>query len=156
MVTFKEMIGSSAGMLLNQLLANDSLRRLALRQAEQMAYESCMEDAYPVAVKEAEFIAKRNLLYAMNKALDKGLIAPNVRKQLLQNLGGRIMLQHNDARQKFIDTYKICPPGFLTISPTATCNLTYGLLRQQFHQRKSIAGLPYAGENYFRERGIMG
>ena len=55
----KGIMDTSAAMLLNQILENDSFRRLALRQAEKMAYENCMEDAYPTAVKEAEFIAKR-------------------------------------------------------------------------------------------------
>jgi len=123
MGTLKKIAGNSAGMLLNQLLANDSLRHMALRQAEKMAYDSCMEDNYPFAVKEAEFIAKRNLLGALNKALDKGLIAPNVRKRLLQNLAGKVMLPDCDARKNFIEKYKTYPPGFLVISPAATCNL---------------------------------
>jgi MoaA/NifB/PqqE/SkfB family radical SAM enzyme len=119
----KSVIDVSAAALLNQILANDSFRHLALRQAEKMAYDNCMEDAYPEAVKEAEFIAKRNLLYALDKALDKGLIAPHVRKKLLQNLVGKVMLPDSDAKKNFIEKYKIHPPGFLVISPAATCNL---------------------------------
>ena len=123
MVSFAEIVSGSATTVLNQLMANDSLRRIALRQGETMAYQNCMEDAYPHAVKEAEFIAKRNLLYALDKALEQGLIAPNVRKRLLQNLVGKIMLPGSDAKKNFIAKNKIHPPGFLTISPGAACNL---------------------------------
>lgn len=123
MPSIKNLIDHSAVTLLNQLIENDSLRRTALRYAEKAAYDNCMEDAYPTPVKEAEFIAKRNLIYSINKALDKGIIAPQVRKRLLQNLVGRIMLPDSDAKNDFIAKHRIHPPGFLTISPGATCNL---------------------------------
>lgn len=118
-----ELAGKSGTAVLNRLLENGVFRRMVLRQAEKMAYKNCMEDAYPEAVKKAEFVAKRNLLFALDKALERGLISPNIRKRLLENLVGRIMFPGSDAKKNFIARNKIHPPGFLTISPGATCNL---------------------------------
>lgn len=123
MVSAKKIVKGSAAILLDKVMANDGLRHFAVQYAEKASYKASMEDGYPVPIKQAEFIGKRNLIYSIDKALGKGIISPNVRKRVLKSLVGRVMMPDWNARAAFYQEYKIYPPGFVTISPTAQCNL---------------------------------
>jgi MoaA/NifB/PqqE/SkfB family radical SAM enzyme len=123
MATTKELAKESAAVLIDQVLKNNGLRRLARDHAIKAAYQSSMEDGYPSRIKEAEFLGKRNLILVVDKALQNNRLAPAVRKHLLKNMVGRVLVPNNDIRNAFIRKYGVAPPGFLTISPSAHCNL---------------------------------
>lgn len=123
MVSAKGIMKNSAAVLLDKVLKNDGLRHFARQYAEKAAYKASMELEMPRPLKEAEFIGKRNLIYSIDKALSRGAISSGVRKKVLKNLIGKVMMPKNKVREAFYEKYKIYPPGFITISPTAHCNL---------------------------------
>ena len=123
MVSAKGFVTSSATVVLDRVLQNDSLRHIARRYAEKAAYNASMRLEMPGPIKAAEFVGKRNLIYAIDRALDRGAISSRVREKILKNLFGKIMLPKKDVQEAFYEKYKIYPPGFITISPTAHCNL---------------------------------
>ncbi|MCD6295811.1 MAG: radical SAM protein, partial [Deltaproteobacteria bacterium] len=110
------------------MIQNDGIRHAALDYAEKTAYKSIMKDnpvnvSFPMKVREYQFIVFRNLLYSIDRALDKGSISQNARRGLLKNLIGKVVLRDNNARKNFEKEYKTRAPGFVLISPTSTCNL---------------------------------
>ena len=123
MISARSVMKSSAAGLLDRVLKNDSLRHMACRYAEKAAYKASMRLEIPLALKEAEFVGKRNLIQSINKAIDRGAISPGVQKKVLNNLIGKVMMPQNDVRTAFHEKYQLYPPGFITISPTAHCNL---------------------------------
>ncbi len=123
MVSAKKIVKGSAAILLDRVMANDGLRHFAVQYAEKASYKSSMEDDYPLPIKQAEFIGKRNLIYSIDKALGKGIISPNVRKRILKSLVGRVMMPDRDKMGTFFEKYHIHPPGFVVVSPTSQCNL---------------------------------
>jgi hypothetical protein len=113
----------SAAALIDQVIKNEGLRNFALDYAIKAAYRASMQDGYPTRIKEVEFIGKRNLILVVDKALQNKDLAPEVRKRLLKNLIGRIFLPNQKLKQEFYKRHGVHAPGFLTISPTAHCNL---------------------------------
>ena len=112
--------------LLNTAMANDAVRGMILKKADKKIHELFVEMnplKRPRKVQEDKYIMTRNLLYAVDKALKNHNISPRVRKGLLKVLLGNIFLGGKDELRKFEQEHGFEPPGFLTISPGAACNL---------------------------------
>jgi MoaA/NifB/PqqE/SkfB family radical SAM enzyme len=112
--------------LLNAAVANDAVRGMILKKADRKIFELFVEMnplRRPRKVQEDKYVMTRNLLYAVDKALKNKNISSKVRKGLLKVLLGNIFLGGKDRLQQFKEEYGHDPPGFLTISPGAACNL---------------------------------
>ncbi len=112
--------------LLNAAMANDAIRGMILKKADRKIYELFVEMnplKRPRRVQVDKYAITRNLLYAVDKALKRKNISPRVRKGLLKVLLGNIFLGGREELRKFKEEHGIEPPGFLTISPGAACNL---------------------------------
>jgi MoaA/NifB/PqqE/SkfB family radical SAM enzyme len=112
--------------LLNAAVANDAIRGMILKKADKKIYELFVEMnplKRPRQVQYDKYVMTRNLLYAVDRALKNDNISPRVRKGLLKVLLGNIFLGGKDRLQKFKEEHGCEPPGFLTISPGAACNL---------------------------------
>lgn len=112
--------------LLNAAVANDAIRGMVLKKADKKIYELFVEMnplQRPRKVQQDKYVMTRNLLYAIDKALKNNNISSRVRKGLLRVLLGNIFLGGKDRVQRFKEEHGHEPPGFLTISPGAACNL---------------------------------
>jgi len=112
--------------LLNAAVAKDTIRGIILKRADRKIYELFVEMnplKRPRKVQEDKYVVTRNLLYAVDKALKNNDISPRVRKGLLKALLGNIFLGGKDQLRRFEEEHGYAPPGFLTISPGAACNL---------------------------------
>jgi len=122
----KEIFLATFAGLLNAAMANDAIRGLILKKADRKIYELFVEVnplKRPRKVQEDKYVVTRNLLYAVDKALKNNNISSRVRKGLLKVLLGNIFLGGKEELKKFEEEHGFPPPGFLTISPGAACNL---------------------------------
>lgn len=105
--------------LLNAAMANDAIRGVILKKADKKIYELFVEmnpQKRPRKVQEDKYLATRNLLHAVDKALRNKNISPGVRKGLLKVFLGNIFLGGRDQHQKFEQEYGCSPRVF---SPSA-------------------------------------
>ncbi len=112
--------------LLNAAMATDAVRSMILKKADKKVHELFVEmnpQKRPRKVQEDKYIMTRNLLYAVDRALKSKRISSRVRKGLLKVLLGNIFLGGKEELAKFEQEHGFEPPGFLTISPGAACNL---------------------------------
>lgn len=112
--------------LLDAAMANDAVRAMILKKADKKIYELFVEmnpQKRPRQVQVDKWAITRNLLYGVDKALKRKTISARGRKGLLKVLLGNIFLGGREEMQKFKEKYGVEPPGFLTISPGAACNL---------------------------------
>jgi len=112
--------------LANAVLANDTLRRIALKTGEKQLYRNLVEkndSGRPLRVQEDKYYVLRNMLYSMDRALENKRVSPAVRRGLLKILVGNVLLEDNAIRRNFRKSYGFGAPTFLLISPTKRCNL---------------------------------
>jgi MoaA/NifB/PqqE/SkfB family radical SAM enzyme len=112
--------------LANTFIANDFLRRLALKITEKKTYNILLEkngSHRPRKVQEDKYYMVRNLLHSIDKGLENKRISPFVRRGLTKILLGNVLLTDNTQKRAFIKKYRFQPPTFLLISPTKRCNL---------------------------------
>ena len=112
--------------LLDAALAHGAIRSVILKKADKKLYELFVELnplRRPRRVQYDKYLATRNLIYAVDKALKNKNISPKVRKGLLKVLFGNIFLEGGDKIKAFEEKFGYAPPGFLTISPGGACNL---------------------------------
>ncbi|MGB2988911.1 MAG: hypothetical protein WBC98_03040, partial [Candidatus Zixiibacteriota bacterium] len=122
----KAVLLATFGSLLNAAMATGAVRSLILKKADKKIYELFVEinpQKRPRKVQEDKYVMTRNLLYAVDKALKNKHISPRVRKGLLKVLLGNIFLGSREGPDRFKREHGSDPPGFLTISPGAACNL---------------------------------
>lgn len=111
---------------LDLLLQSEFVRTVALKRAKKSLYDNFVvlnPENRPPAVQEARCLMLSNLLHTVNAALSDGRIAPNVRKAIIGNFIGKILLGEADRTLNFSKEHRMSPPAFLTISPTKKCNL---------------------------------
>jgi len=128
MMSLNEILSEPASVVLDRVIQNDKIRNVALEYAVKVAYKNIMEDNsgniyFPIKAREYQFLYFRNLLYSINRALDKENISQNARRCFLQNMVGKVIMRDNSVRRNFKKEYKTRAPGFVLISPTSTCNL---------------------------------
>ncbi|RKX79618.1 MAG: radical SAM protein [Spirochaetes bacterium] len=102
------------------------IRKWALKQGEKQLYETYVVnnvDGLPLKVQELRCLALTNLLHAVDKALVDGRISPQVRRGVIKNFIGNLLIGVKKRSQPFKEKYGFYPPVFLTISPTKRCNL---------------------------------
>ncbi len=112
--------------LLDAAVANDAIRGVILKKADKKIHELFVEmnpQRRPRRVQLDKWAITRNLLHGVDKALKRKNISARVRKGLLKVLLGNIFLGGREEMQKFKEERGLEPPGFLTISPGAACNL---------------------------------
>jgi MoaA/NifB/PqqE/SkfB family radical SAM enzyme len=128
MNTLKNLLQEPVRVVLDKVVQSDMFRQLALQYAEKTLRKNIIGDnpgniSSPLRAREDEFLALRNMLFSINKAMDRGLISASARKGLLKVFVGKVMLKDDDVLEAFEKKYHTVPPGFLLISPTKTCNL---------------------------------
>jgi MoaA/NifB/PqqE/SkfB family radical SAM enzyme len=124
--TRKAVILATFSSLLDSAMANDAIRGMILKKADKRIHELFVEMNplnRPRQVQVDKWAMTRNLLHGVDKALRRKNISPRVRKGLLKVLLGNIFLGGKDQLARFRDEHGAEPPGFLTISPGAACNL---------------------------------
>ena len=112
--------------LANAVLANDTLRGIALKAGEKKLYRTLVEknnSGRPLKVQEDKYYVLRNLFYSIDRALENKKVSPAIRQGLLKILVGNVLLEDNATRRRFRETYGFGSPTFLLISPTKRCNL---------------------------------
>jgi sulfatase maturation enzyme AslB (radical SAM superfamily) len=124
--TVKSMLTMPSLTIANTVLANDDIRRLALKVAEKKTYHALVEknnSSSPIRTQEDKYYMVRNMLHSINRALENKRISPSVRRGLIKILIGNVLLKNNPTIRAFKETYGFGAPGFLLISPTKQCNL---------------------------------
>lgn len=102
------------------------LRHLALRKGLKELYRYFMmenEDDRPWKIQEMRYVCVSNLLHSIERALSDGRIGARVRRSILENFVGRVLMTGNERRDAFRERYRRDPPSLLTVSPTKKCNL---------------------------------
>ncbi len=101
-------------------------RRWALKKGEQQLYQKFVvgnPENMPVRIQEIRCKALGNLFHAVDRALADGRISTGVRRAILKNFIGGLIIGEKDRQRPFIEAHGYAPPTFLTISPTKRCNL---------------------------------
>ena len=122
----KSILATPSLTLANTVLANDALRRLALKVGDKKIYHAFVEknsSGSPRRCQEDKYYMLRNMLNSINRALENKRVSPSVRKGLIKILVGKVLLESNATIRAFNETHGFGAPGFLLISPTKRCNL---------------------------------
>jgi MoaA/NifB/PqqE/SkfB family radical SAM enzyme len=104
------------------LLRQNLIRDIALKKAvEELYYHFVLrnEENRPRGVQEWRYLLVKNLLLTIDRAFAEGRISRKVCKALIGNFVGAVILGEKE-RTDFCGYF---PTAFLTISPTAKCNL---------------------------------
>ncbi len=112
--------------VIDKIISIEAVRSIALKKGLKELRRKFMEeneDNRPAGVQEGRCLMLQNLLHSVNRALSDGRISPGVRKAIVSNFIGRIILEDASAKDRFQAENGIAPPAFLTISPTKKCNL---------------------------------
>jgi len=112
--------------MINAVVGIDLLRRLALELVERKIYKRVVEvnhNKCPRRSQEDKYYIVTNMLRSFIRAWKEGLISPRVRKHLLEEVGGRVLLPAAEKGKCFHREHGFNPPKFVTISPYSGCNL---------------------------------
>lgn len=102
------------------------IRRLALKRGINKLHNFFVvenQDLFPPKIQEMRYMALRNLLLTVDKALADGRIAHSVRRGIVKDFIGQVITGEMERQKPFREVHGINPPSFLTISPTKKCNL---------------------------------
>jgi MoaA/NifB/PqqE/SkfB family radical SAM enzyme len=102
------------------------LRPPVWRILNRVAHRAFIENnpgGHPQGVQEDKVAMLQAIMNTIERGLASGLIGPNVRHKLAEVYLGMIVFKPQNARRLFMENYGMRPPGFITISPTARCNL---------------------------------
>ncbi len=111
---------------LDRMVRSPLFRRWALARGEQQLYQQYVvqnADRLPERIQEIRCKALGNLLHSVDRALADGRIAPGVRRAIVKNFIGGLVIGETERQKPFRETHGYDPPTFLTISPTKRCNL---------------------------------
>lgn len=102
------------------------LRRALLRKGLEELFRYFMtenEDDRLLKIQEMRYVCVSNLLHTIEKAVSDGRLGARVRRSILENFVGRVLMTGNERRDAFRERYHRDPPSLLTVSPTKKCNL---------------------------------
>jgi MoaA/NifB/PqqE/SkfB family radical SAM enzyme len=122
----KSMLEKTSFGLSKFVLANDTLRNIALKAGEKKLYRTLVkknDDGRPLRIQEDKYFVLRNLLHTVNKALESDMVSQSVCHALLNVFIGNVLFDDNEIRRRFRATFGFNAPSFLLISPTKRCNL---------------------------------
>ena len=109
------------------LIEHPSLRKIGLKTFEKVSKQNTLTDKrFPVQVQMDKFYMLRAIVTSVNKALDKVVKNPKVKKVLLDSLIPNlieVVKSRSEKIENFKEKHSFNPPSFLTISPTKFCNL---------------------------------
>jgi len=115
--------------LLQLILANHLFRERPLRPIAELLdsyyYRKTVEKnrrCYPRKVQEDKYFMLRNMLRAVERGIEDGLISRKYGANFLKSFG-KMLLRNREKMMKFAEEHGSAPPMFLTVSPTKTCNL---------------------------------
>jgi len=112
--------------LLDTALQIRPLRRWALAQGERQLVQKYVvenQEGLPHKVQEIRCRALINLLRSVDRALGEGRISPQVRRSIIKQFIGNLVIGEAERSRGFREAHGFDPPTFLTISPTKRCNL---------------------------------
>jgi MoaA/NifB/PqqE/SkfB family radical SAM enzyme len=112
--------------LLDTILRFKPLRSWALNQGQRQLFQKFVvenRDGLPPKVQEMRCRALFNLLHSVNRALSDGRIGARVRRSIIKEFIGNLVIGEKERMRPFREQQGIDPPTFLTISPTKRCNL---------------------------------
>jgi MoaA/NifB/PqqE/SkfB family radical SAM enzyme len=115
-----------SGEVLDLGMRSESIRHWALRQGKKQIFRNFLvknSDNRPQKVQEMRYLALRNLLYSVDRALSDGRISARVRRAIVKNFISRVIIGEDDRMRPFREKHGYDPPSFVTISPTKKCNL---------------------------------
>jgi MoaA/NifB/PqqE/SkfB family radical SAM enzyme len=102
------------------------IRTWLLNRADRQLTESFIEqnrDHMPLRVQRMRKRALMNLLYSVERGIERGNVGPGVRKQVLSSFVGNVLTGEKERMRPFREQHGFDPPTFITISPTKRCNL---------------------------------
>ena len=102
------------------------LRDWALARGERQLVQKYVvenQEGLPRKVQEMRCRALTNLLRSVDRALGDGRISPQVRRSIVKQFIGNLVIGDAQRAQEFHAIHGFTPPTFLTISPTKGCNL---------------------------------
>ena len=110
--------------LVSALMAVSPIRKQALKMVEKKFYRHYVEEniRFPQKVQEDKFMMARNMMWAIDRAIEKGNISQAILPKFLSAFG-KVWLHGSLNRANFREEHGFDPPVFLTISPTKFCNL---------------------------------
>ncbi len=112
--------------LLDTSLKQEFVRKWALKKGEELLYQRYVvdnPDNRPRRVEELRVQVLTNLFHTVDRALSEGRISPQVRRALIRNFVGNVIIGEHDRQAPFVEKYGFSPPSFVTVSPTKHCNL---------------------------------
>jgi MoaA/NifB/PqqE/SkfB family radical SAM enzyme len=125
-VQFSGLWSAMSTELLDGLVRLQPFRRWALRKGEHQLHQKYVvenADKLPARIQELRCKALGNLLHSVNRALADGRISHGVRRAIIKNFIGGLVIGETERQRPFRETHGYDPPTFLTISPTKRCNL---------------------------------
>lgn len=117
--------GGGFAELVGLLASERHVRNAILARIENKSYRVLVQenaDNRPRGVQEDKHGYLMGLLYGFDRALERGLIAKNVRKRLIKVFLDQVVLN----RRQVEETTRVlgfAPPLFVLVSPTGRCNL---------------------------------
>ncbi len=102
------------------------LRQWAVRRGQHELHRKYVvenSEGLPTRVQEMRCRAPTNLLHSVDRALADGRISPQVRRSLIKDFIGNLVVGEKERMRPFRERNGFNPPTFLTISPTKRCNL---------------------------------
>ena len=112
--------------LLDSAMRFKPLRSWALNQGERQLFQKYVvenEDRLPRKIQETRCRVLVNLLHSVDRALSDGRISAQVRRSIIKEFIGNLVIGDSERIAAFQERYGHAPPTFLTISPTKRCNL---------------------------------
>jgi MoaA/NifB/PqqE/SkfB family radical SAM enzyme len=116
----------AAPYIVNTMIGNTYLRRIAAKYARKLLYKKLVEegDYYTKNIRYERYTILSNLIVTLERSLTNKNISAPVRKKLLKVFIGNIFVKPDISyKQNFIREFGQEPPGFITISPGKKCNL---------------------------------
>ena len=111
---------------LDTAIQSGMTRRWLLRKADRMLGRSLDEQNFrnlPERIVRMRKRAIMNLLYSVDRGIERGTIGRSVIRSLLSTFIDNVLVGEGARMQPFYERYGEWPPSFLTISPTKACNL---------------------------------
>lgn len=112
--------------VLNTIIGNNFLRKIAVEKAKKHIYKSIVEDEtyYTKNIRYERYTILANLVNTLDRALTNSIISKSVRKKLLNVFIQRVFLDDDEnIGDVFEKEFGFGSPGFITISPGIKCNL---------------------------------
>jgi len=107
-------------------IRNSAIRGLFLKMAKKRLYDEVVVKnvtARPRRIQEEKYLMVRNMLNSIEKLFQENHLSHEAVNGVLKILVGEVLLNDIGHRKRAFQEDRGSHPGFLTISPTNTCNL---------------------------------